>query len=291
MIGSRSFGIPVAMATDAELAEHAADTTDVHGIANTATLLQATVVDAKGDLLAATGADAVTRLPAGTDGHVLKAASGQSAGLQWAAPTDTSTVPIADSAAATAGGSLLGAPRDHAHPRVAWTATDHGFLTWSILLEAASTSTALATAGTVYLTRVHLPVASSVTNIVGYVGTAGNTLTAGQCFAALYSAAGAKLDQTADQASAWGSTGLKTMALAGGAASRPAGDYYIAVWFNGTTGPAFARGSGLAAALVNANLSAPNLRFASADTGVTTTGPSNLGGQTVISLSYWFGLS
>lgn len=40
-------------------------------------------VSAKGDLLAATGANAVTRLGVGTDGAILTAASGQTAGLSW----------------------------------------------------------------------------------------------------------------------------------------------------------------------------------------------------------------
>jgi hypothetical protein len=46
--------------------------------------IAATIVDAKGDLIAATAADTVARLPVGTDGQVLTAASGQSTGLQWA---------------------------------------------------------------------------------------------------------------------------------------------------------------------------------------------------------------
>lgn len=43
------------------------------------------IVDAKGDLIAATAADTVTRLAVGTDGYFLKADSGQATGLAWAA--------------------------------------------------------------------------------------------------------------------------------------------------------------------------------------------------------------
>lgn len=46
--------------------------------------IQETVVNAKGDILAATAADTVTRLAVGTNGQVLTAASGQATGLQWA---------------------------------------------------------------------------------------------------------------------------------------------------------------------------------------------------------------
>jgi hypothetical protein len=43
------------------------------------------LVDAKGDLIVATGADAVTTLAAGTNGYVLTADSAEATGLKWAA--------------------------------------------------------------------------------------------------------------------------------------------------------------------------------------------------------------
>lgn len=45
----------------------------------------ATIVDVKGDLIAATANDTVARLPAGADNTLLVAASGQATGLQWRA--------------------------------------------------------------------------------------------------------------------------------------------------------------------------------------------------------------
>ncbi|HYF46422.1 MAG TPA: hypothetical protein VD926_09455, partial [Acidimicrobiales bacterium] len=47
--------------------------------------IPSTIVDAKGDLLAATAADTVARLAVGTDGHVLTADSAEAAGVKWAA--------------------------------------------------------------------------------------------------------------------------------------------------------------------------------------------------------------
>lgn len=44
-----------------------------------------TIFDTKGDLVAATGADAAVKVPAGTNGHVLTADSAQTAGVKWAA--------------------------------------------------------------------------------------------------------------------------------------------------------------------------------------------------------------
>jgi hypothetical protein len=46
--------------------------------------IQETITDAKGDIIAATAADAVARLAVGTDGHLLTAASGEATGLKYA---------------------------------------------------------------------------------------------------------------------------------------------------------------------------------------------------------------
>ena len=43
------------------------------------------IVDAKGDLIAATAADTVSRLAVGTNGHVLTADSAEATGMKWAA--------------------------------------------------------------------------------------------------------------------------------------------------------------------------------------------------------------
>jgi len=51
------------------------------------TAINPTIVDAKGDIIAASAADTVARLAVGTNGQVLTAASGEATGLQWATPS------------------------------------------------------------------------------------------------------------------------------------------------------------------------------------------------------------
>jgi hypothetical protein len=51
-----------------------------------ATGIQPTIVDAKGDIIAATAADSVTRLAVGTNDQVLTADSSTATGLKWATP-------------------------------------------------------------------------------------------------------------------------------------------------------------------------------------------------------------
>lgn len=166
---------------------------------------------------------------------------------------------------------------------------DHGWKAWNYdILYAVAGSTG-PTAGRIEVVKIRLPAPAPITNVLLYANTGGSGLTAGQCFAALHTAAGAKIAQTADQATAWATAGLKTMALSGGPYSRAAGDYYVVFWFNGTTSPAWIRIN--AGVGINANLSASNFRWATADTGITTTGPSSLGTQSAQGNPWWVGLS
>jgi hypothetical protein len=52
------------------------------------------LVDAKGDLITGTADNAVGRLAVGTDGHLLSAASGEAAGMEWVAPPEGGLVHI-----------------------------------------------------------------------------------------------------------------------------------------------------------------------------------------------------
>ncbi len=77
--------------------------TDVETFVNSSPgLIQNDIVDAKGDVIAATASNTVTRLPVGTNTHVLTADSSESTGLKWAVAADSTKMPLA-------GGTFTGA--------------------------------------------------------------------------------------------------------------------------------------------------------------------------------------
>lgn len=206
--------------------------------------------------------------------------------------TDTSTLPLADASPAVAGSSSLAAPRNHVHGRIHWTATDLNYLAMTVDGALCSGNVA-PTAGLLQLARLHLPYGGSVTNVHLQVTTAGTSLTTGRNFAGLYTAAGVLVASTADMTSPWGTggTGEKVMALAGGPYVCAAGDYYVGWFANNSSGsnPSFLRQG--STPVVNGRLAAPNLRFATADTGLTTALPSTFGTQTAASNGWWAALS
>lgn len=176
--------------------------------------------------------------------------------------------------------------------RYTQTPPDQGFLAWTGDIYTVPSGSVPTVAGRLEIFRIKHPSGTAVTNVCLGMTSAGSGLTTGQCFAGLWTAAGARVGVTADQSTAWASgLGVKTMALTGGPYSCPAGDYYIGFWYNGTTSPGWMRWSGLGGAYFNVNLTAPNLRVATADTGLTTTSPATLGTQTAAALTWWGALS
>lgn len=176
-------------------------------------------------------------------------------------------------------------------------ASDYGFQAWTAEPLAGQAGTVVPTAGLSHIIRVRTSdVANLATNLVIHVTVGGSALTAGQCFATLHSDAGVILSATAvtaDQSTSWASGGLKTMALTGTQALTPNTWYKIRLWFNGTTGPTLTRAINSSTAITNAGLSAPNFRFATADSGLTTAAlaPGTIGAMTGTATAWWAAIS
>jgi hypothetical protein len=66
-----------------------------------AAAIQPTIVDAKGDIIAATAADTVARVAVGSNGQVLTADSAQAAGVKWATPTPSAITAVASATVLT----------------------------------------------------------------------------------------------------------------------------------------------------------------------------------------------
>lgn len=175
---------------------------------------------------------------------------------------------------------------------VAMLPADHGLISWSVPIDYATTNSlisAAGAAGVLVLTRIRRTPAATITNLHVDVAGAGSGLT--NSFAALFTSAGALLGQSADQSTAWQSAGFKTMPLAGGALGFAGGDLYVGIWYNGTTAPALLRsGSGAGGAATPGQVSG-NFNASSANAGLTTTAPSNLGAQSSINLRFWAAVS
>jgi hypothetical protein len=71
-----------------------------------ATMVAKTIVDAKGDIIAATAADTVARLPVGTNGQALKANSATATGLEWGSVAATKTYSLLGTGALTSGSTV-----------------------------------------------------------------------------------------------------------------------------------------------------------------------------------------
>lgn len=204
-------------------------------------------------------------------------------------PLPSSSLPTLVTTGGTAGSATTYSRSDHQHPSRELTADDYGLIAWNFPSVNCAGGQALPTAGTIQTIRVNVPVATTITNIVMVINAAGSALTSGQCFAALANSAKTVLSTTADQSTPWASTGVKVMAL-GTPQAVAAGTYYIAVFFNGTTGPAFGR-TGTVPGAGNLSIAAASSFHATADTGRTTTMPASLGAFTASSTCYFGGLS
>ena len=234
---------------------------------------------------AASARDSVTFVYTGTNWIETNRATTSTGGTSLG-----SVAPPAAAGSGAAGVATTAARSDHRHPVSQLGPAEHGFIAWNYPPYAATGTSILTTAGTLYLCRVHVPTATTITNVHIYLSSAGTGLVSGQNFAALYTAGGALLSTSADQTTAWGTSGSKVIALTAPQAVS-AGFYYVGFYANGTTLPTLYRS--VSGNIINVNLSAATSNWATSanGTGLTTTMPSATGTLTAFGLAFWVAVS
>ncbi|MEW2393085.1 hypothetical protein AB0933_32465 [Streptomyces venezuelae] len=149
------------------------------------------------------------------------------------------------------------------------TPSAHGSAAWAYDPAAAVNNTTL-NSGTLYLVRVNIAAAVTVTKLYWWVALTGSAPVAGQNHAGLYSSAGTLL-ASAGIDSTFASAALKSATIAPQALTAGA-FYWVGLLFNASTPPALTRGSGWSGVDTAANLgfTASTLRFATNGSGRTT---------------------
>lgn len=156
-----------------------------------------------------------------------------------------------------------------------WGPADVGYKAWSYDPSTGNTGQAGGT-GILYLNRMPIRQATTISSLLFYVLTAGASLT--NVGVGLYTDAGALLASTVNSENAtaakWQASGLKTVTIT--PQSVEAGFYYAAYWATGTTQPAMLRSSSTGVA-INTGFtldSGTGLRFARANNGLTNVAPA-----------------
>lgn len=173
-----------------------------------------------------------------------------------------------------------------------FTPADHGLISWTQDPATCGAGDDATTAGVLYLMKVKVVDRSTVvTNVCLTVSTAGSGLTAAQNLVGLYNSSGTLLSGSADQTTAFGSSGFKTIALSS-AQTLAVGTYYVGILTNGTTPPRFLRGTSFSASGLNANLTTATSRFLTSGTAQTALPtPVTLGSASTNGVARWAGLS
>lgn len=169
---------------------------------------------------------------------------------------------------------------------------DFGLIAWNydpVLYQAGT----LLTNGTIYLARVKVRYATTITNLIVGVTAAAVTPVGGQSFLGLYDSAGNRVAQTADAGTALTTTGLVSVALTAPYAAA-AGDYWVAVVANAATAPTLARvATGVNFGILTLGTAAASRRFATNGTGATSL-PSTItpsANSTTGAISLWVAAS
>jgi hypothetical protein len=220
--------------------------------------------------------------------NITVIAPGTHAAAGKTTPADADEIPLVDTAASNVLKRLTVANLRAAVTAGSgqWQPSNYGWIAWAYD-PAAVTTTSIPSAGFLYVVGVQIPAATNITNLILSVGALDSGLAAGQNFVGLYQG-GSLLGATADQQTAWSTTGLKTMPIVGGPVAVAAGLAYVGYYAGARTTLAFARGGNAVTFPANAT---GTTRMATANTGLTTALPSTLGALTASGNGVWAAVS
>ena len=173
-----------------------------------------------------------------------------------------------------------------------WQPADHNLDAWTFD-PALAQGSGTPTTGVLQLGKIKLGAAASVASIIATVTATGTGLTSGQNLAGLYDSSGTRIATTADQTTAWGTTGAKTMALTGGPYTLTAGVYYGALLANAsTTAPTFLTGHSTSSSTLNIGLTTATSRYLTSGSGLTSLPSSvTLASASASFRAWWFALT
>lgn len=170
----------------------------------------------------------------------------------------------------------------------AWLPADYGYLAWSI--DPILTTGVVGNGASLLIgSSVKCDVSGTATAVTFNVTIAGSGFTANRNYVGMYSPAGALIAQTADLASTWASTGVKTVSFASSAAVTP-GVYFVGFICTATSGVQLTA-MGTTTGLVNAGRTALGYRGGYHTTNAYTALPATRPTPNSSVNGPWFGIS
>jgi hypothetical protein len=201
---------------------------------------------------------------------------------------DTTASDIQPTGTQSAGGTVatLAAYSDHIHPAAEWVPADSNLLlaTWD---PATTPSTGILAAGTLYLVKLNIRYALTITYLWWQVSSAGTGTSAGS-YTGLYSSSGALLTGSADLVTPMTTQEAAKCALTTPQALTAGQSVWAALLVNlQTTQPTMGQGLGNNGLLANAGItSAAAYRFATNSPAATTVASGSNGGE-ISAIASW----
>lgn len=168
-----------------------------------------------------------------------------------------------------------------------WGMADYGsdILAWTG--SPSYSTTASLSFGRIQFNKFWLRKAATLSTVSFVFTTAGSSLTSGQNFVALFDSSGTQVAISADQTTAFGSVGLKTVSMTTPYSAQPGG-YYVAILPNGSgTVPIMVCLGAIGSSSLNFGLTTANARALQSGSGNTSMPSSvTLSSQTLSAMNY-----